>query len=560
MICLLCSTIADYTDLIVVDPSTVRVVWTIDVPARATLKLTLPSSATIEKVFDIEGDVPFELVDGKVAITIGENEQIRVQYTSSFEQKPYLSYSGTFPTESISVWVPSYLTIISGEEELEKEIIGEWTAYKKNSNAVSFTVAVSEAQYVHTQKISVDGDNTDELTIKVLLAQNTKNQEVKNTQFEPEGEIDQINDLDYGIFNLQDLSGKQLLTVSQNIIVKSSKELIDLSGDGSLNLTGHWELDDAMRSVANQNTDIPSIFSWTHDNINYVRMSKRMGASWAFQNNMGDCNEYSDVYIAFSRYNDRPSMLMEGVTTETGHAWAASYLDGNWRSMDALWNLNGYSSSSHVILAYSKDKEASNVKISYYGDQPEITHDFELKYFPQDYTLPDVPLTPLTGNIKEDIPDEVEKPVETEEPIFPTESPEDVPTPTEESVPEPTIDEKTPSEETNVNPTKMIPTTTPKPRPTLNVPKKIPENLVVEAGENKILGNDEKPLPQKIPKKRQVGKNYAVQDMDVKFNYKGDGEPNIEKIPIKVTNEQLMVAIGVLSGFLLLLLVAIMRR
>lgn len=501
---------ADVTDIIIHDPSKLEIFWTIEIPPYATLALTLPDSATLLNITDADGELKYLKNNNKISVTASANPEIRVRYMSSFEKKAYLSYSAKFPTELVRIWVPSHMTLIYLKESYNLRVSNSWKIYTVNNSNITFTVALNKANYILSQRITVEGDKTRDLTLHILLASSTDTQTVKETIFYPIGKVVEKNGYLYGEFKIDKLKGKRILEVTQKITAYTTKKSLGISPDNALNLTGYWEMTTDMEKKAEELGSPDLIFDWIGEYMTYAITDKRMGAIYAYQTGKGDCNEYSDLYIAMCRYLSLPTVLIEGITLGSGHAWAAIYRGGRWQTMDPLWDIFGFTPSSHVLLSYSKDdRGVSNLKISFYGDRPAITHSMDLKIEFQEYKIDKIILPALKSSNTTEIFD---------------------------------------------NENILI-----KNNRTDSIKELFTKGIIFSDEQEKLPpGQNEGFIPEKIDAQKYIGRDYFKKEFEIDIDYRGS-EIDIQQIPIEITETELAAATGILILLLIIVIYTITK-
>ena len=89
------------------------------------------------------------------------------------------------------------------------------------------------------------------------------------------------------------------------------------------------------------------IYNFAYSHINYEVQDEEMGALWALENRVGDCSEYSYLFVALCRAARIPARIQAGFafhrsseTLEDGHMWAEYYLKNyGWIPVDVAWQL-----------------------------------------------------------------------------------------------------------------------------------------------------------------------------------------------------------------------------
>ena len=111
------------------------------------------------------------------------------------------------------------------------------------------------------------------------------------------------------------------------------------------------EIVSTTENIVGNETDLhkkaSKIYNFVTKHVRYMTQDEEMGALWALNNGVGDCSEYSYLFVALCRAVGIPARIQAGFafhssseTTEDGHMWAEYYL-GNygWIPVDATWRL-----------------------------------------------------------------------------------------------------------------------------------------------------------------------------------------------------------------------------
>jgi hypothetical protein len=114
-----------------------------------------------------------------------------------------------------------------------------------------------------------------------------------------------------------------------------------------------------VHNVTDKSTTIPEsvskIYSFVTKHLRYVIQDEERGAVWALENGVGDCSEYSYLFVAMCRAIGIPARVQAGFafhysseTLEDGHMWAEYYLENyGWIPVDATWQLFNMIDSRH---------------------------------------------------------------------------------------------------------------------------------------------------------------------------------------------------------------------
>ncbi|MEM3055485.1 MAG: transglutaminase-like domain-containing protein [Candidatus Bathyarchaeia archaeon] len=90
---------------------------------------------------------------------------------------------------------------------------------------------------------------------------------------------------------------------------------------------------------------VQKIFDFVTTHIRYERQEEEHGALWALKNGVGDCSEYSCLFVALCRAAGIPARIQAGFafnkvdeTMKDGHMWAEFYLENyGWIPVDPTW-------------------------------------------------------------------------------------------------------------------------------------------------------------------------------------------------------------------------------
>lgn len=103
------------------------------------------------------------------------------------------------------------------------------------------------------------------------------------------------------------------------------------------------------RNITNGENDVHGkvfkIYNFIITHMQFVVQDEERGALWALENEVGDCSEYSYLFVALCRAAGIPARIQAGFafrsaseTLENGHMWAEYYLENyGWIPVDATW-------------------------------------------------------------------------------------------------------------------------------------------------------------------------------------------------------------------------------
>jgi hypothetical protein len=114
----------------------------------------------------------------------------------------------------------------------------------------------------------------------------------------------------------------------------------------------------------NPHKKVLKVYDFIHKHMHYMAQDEEMGALWALENKIGDCSEYSYLFVALCRAVGIPARVQAGFafhssseTTEDGHMWAEYYLeDYGWIPVDSTWRLFAALDDRHFSSIHSIPK------------------------------------------------------------------------------------------------------------------------------------------------------------------------------------------------------------
>ncbi len=100
-------------------------------------------------------------------------------------------------------------------------------------------------------------------------------------------------------------------------------------------------------NVSDLHERVLKIYNFAIEHLQYTVQPEERGALWALQKGVGDCSEYSYLFVALCRAAGIPARIQAGFafhtfseTLEDGHMWAEYYLENyGWVPVDATWRL-----------------------------------------------------------------------------------------------------------------------------------------------------------------------------------------------------------------------------
>jgi transglutaminase-like putative cysteine protease len=132
------------------------------------------------------------------------------------------------------------------------------------------------------------------------------------------------------------------------------------------------------------------------DRLTYEEQKAHRGAAHALETGIGDCSEFSDLFVALCRAKDIPARRLSGYVAEVeegenpGHAWAEVYFpEVGWVPFDPTWGENNGASFDmmqpvYLCLIYGGlgtefDME-QQCQLWYAGDLPDVETDVDIEF------------------------------------------------------------------------------------------------------------------------------------------------------------------------------------
>lgn len=113
----------------------------------------------------------------------------------------------------------------------------------------------------------------------------------------------------------------------------------------------HSNITSLSRSLTGDTADwhgkVFKIYDFVRGHISYQVQDEERGALWALKTGVGDCSEYSYLFVALCRAAGIPARIKagfafhrEGETLEDGHMWAEYFMENyGWTPVDVSWKL-----------------------------------------------------------------------------------------------------------------------------------------------------------------------------------------------------------------------------
>jgi len=128
-----------------------------------------------------------------------------------------------------------------------------------------------------------------------------------------------------------------------------------------------------IEGVEGTHEKVKSIYNFVVAHLSYAIQSFERGALWALENRVGDCSEYSYLFVALCRAVGIPAKIEAGFgfhssneITENGHMWAEYYLENyGWIPVDATWHLFDKTDAKHFASLQSIPQKTSYVNFAF---------------------------------------------------------------------------------------------------------------------------------------------------------------------------------------------------
>lgn len=115
------------------------------------------------------------------------------------------------------------------------------------------------------------------------------------------------------------------------------------------------------------------IYNYVIMYLHYVEQEEERGALWALNSSIGDCSEYSYLFVALCRAVGIPARVNAGFafypngqTVQDGHMWAEYYLENySWVPVDATWQTFNSMDYRHFSQVYETSGDVPYVNYVY---------------------------------------------------------------------------------------------------------------------------------------------------------------------------------------------------
>ncbi len=251
------------------------------------------------------------------------------------------------------------------------------------------------------------------LVVKTILPQNIsqKQQVLEFTAYPTPDSIYQANGCNYATFTLHDIQGEQRITIGGKALIyeydvrknlkKEEALLKDYKVPDSLYqyvLPERYieSADETIKQCADSLkartlfATVKNIYHYVQKTITYKEFHYSLGARNALLLKTGDCNEFSDLFIALCRANNIPARKADGILMATMgrayHAWAEVFVEGvGWIALDPTQHQDAldFMSKPHLYFSTIRNNPELNYNSSCcryntYGGRVKLTDAFKL--------------------------------------------------------------------------------------------------------------------------------------------------------------------------------------
>jgi hypothetical protein len=178
----------------------------------------------------------------------------------------------------------------------------------------------------------------------------------------------------------------QKYTQPEELIESNASEIVSLAQNLTINVDDLYE-------------KVLEIYNFVVEHLHYMVQSEERGALWALEEGVGDCSEYSYLFVALCRAAEIPARVQAGFafhthseTLKDGHMWAEYYLENyGWIPVDASWRL----------FDTVDDRHFSSIR-SIPEDMPYANYFFDYTIGPEEENVKDeevISLTPCSTDV-----------------------------------------------------------------------------------------------------------------------------------------------------------------
>jgi transglutaminase-like putative cysteine protease len=133
---------------------------------------------------------------------------------------------------------------------------------------------------------------------------------------------------------------------------------------------------------------VVGIYDFVIKHLHYAVQDEERGALWALENGVGDCSEYSYLFVALCRAVGIPARIEAGFvfhyvgeSTEDGHMWSEYFLENyGWVPVDATWKLFNSIDYRHFASIQGKPEMTSYANYVFNSTQDSEIEDTQTVY------------------------------------------------------------------------------------------------------------------------------------------------------------------------------------
>ncbi len=229
----------------------------------------------------------------------------------------------------------------------------------------------------------------------------------------PATRVDRTADNRVAVFEISRLRPGEVRTYTLTQLIRIDRTELNLSGASNSPIPESlkpltrpidflWENAPELIEAARQATEncdtwiskVEKIFEFVKSYLTYQKQTEEHSALWAYHNRVGDCTEFTNLFIALCRLSGIPAKFVSAIGYEAdgelysmGHAYALVYLPGlEWVPVDLTWSAPagelGTSSEDKLALLVSDGTNLlrdstiwtprDRIVYSYVGSDPRV--------------------------------------------------------------------------------------------------------------------------------------------------------------------------------------------
>lgn len=182
--------------------------------------------------------------------------------------------------------------------------------------------------------------------------------------------------IQYEKFPIDKLDNKFSVYLKETEIIDITPEIYSIAADISQQTNDLFELEYLLAEYVRRNI---------HYDLITLTSDVSQKSSWVLKNNIGVCDELTNLFISFNRALGIPARFVSGYAyTELDvfennwvpHAWAEVYFPNyGWIPFDVTYGQYGLLDSGHIKMNYGTDGSGSAVKYDYVGRNVNLKPD-----------------------------------------------------------------------------------------------------------------------------------------------------------------------------------------